>query len=114
MTRDSMINQLRVFHFVSGVLSNQQNDPLCSKCLSFAKSVETVTNNFIRFKTVFAAEKSSFSEDSRELFADVSEKLTYIRQPEEPVGQKKAGNCKLPEGVCLPKVAAAVFEKIGG
>lgn len=35
MAQERIINQLRCFHFILGSLENQQNDPFCSKCLSF-------------------------------------------------------------------------------
>lgn len=95
-----------------GVLENQQKDPFCSNCMSFAKTVESTKDTFIKFEKTCTAEKRELANVLSVLFSHVYKKMSSIELPENPVGQKKAGNCKLPEGVCLPKAALAVHEKI--
>lgn len=114
MSHETMINHLRNFHYMLGVLENQQKDPFCGTCISFAKTVEGTKDSFIKFEKTCTAEKREIANVLSVLFSHVYKKMTSIELPETPVGQKKAGNCKLPEGVCLPKAALTAYEKIMG
>jgi hypothetical protein len=109
---DRLINYLRGVHFVFGVLNNQQDDPLCGNCLSFARTVEAAKEKFLSGeKTIL---KDDLPDEMRALFLDIYNMHTDIRIPDNPIGQKKAGSCKLPEGVCFSKAAMTVYEKISG
>lgn len=113
MKDETIINQLRAFHFLSGVLKNQQRDPLCSKCRAFEKVSETTMDNFIKCESNCRSKEKYLSKELSDLFRHVYDQLASIEHPDNPIGQKKAGNCKLPEGVCFTKAAVALNEKIG-
>ena len=38
--------------------------------------------------------------------------INGMQQPVHPVGQKKAGNCRLPEGVCFLKSSLAILQQV--
>jgi hypothetical protein len=38
--------------------------------------------------------------------------LEGIKPPENAVGQKKAGTCRMPEGVCFVKLSKLVWDKL--
>jgi len=46
------------------------------------------------------------------LLAEVRRTLLVLNPPEDAVGQKKAGNCRMPEGVCFVKYSKALSEKL--
>ena len=113
MRKETIINQLRAFHFLSGVLKNQQHDPLCGKCLAFEKVAETTMDNFIKCERDCRSGREHLSKELSDLFLRVYDKLASIEHPDNPMGQKKAGNCKLPEGLCFTKVAVLLHEAMG-
>jgi hypothetical protein len=106
------ITHLRGFHFAVGTIVNQENDPLCGSCVAFAKTAQAIIDSFIEFESAHAAERKKLPEEFSFLFDDVCDKLALIEQPEEPVRQKKEGNCKLPEGVCYCKAALALIQSV--
>src|SRR5271169_3336502 len=110
MSHERTIILLRGFHFAVGTMVNQENDPLCANCVAFAKTAQAIIDGFIEFESAHAAEKRKLPEEFAFLFDDVCDKLALIELPEEPVRQKKAGNCKLPEGVCFCKSALALLQ----
>ncbi len=71
-------------------------------------------DRFIKFETASTPERKKLPEEFSELFNDLYYMADSIQQPDNPVGQKKAGSCKLPEGVCFPKYAQAFMEKLKG
>jgi len=110
MSNSQTMTRLRGFHFGVGTMVNQENDPLCSSCVAFAKTAQAIIDGFIEFESEHASEKKKFPEEFSMLFDDVCDKLALIEQPEEPIRQKKAGNCKLPEGVCYCKSVLALVQ----
>jgi hypothetical protein len=46
------------------------------------------------------------------MMAETRTGLAAIPVPANPSGQKKAGNCKLPQGVCFIKESFALVRKI--
>jgi hypothetical protein len=110
MSDEDMINKMRGIHFVLGVLDNQQKDLFCGNCLSFAKTLESTDETFTKFAKFCTGEElpGVFCE----LLADARRKLDAIHVPEKPMGQKKEGNCKLPEGICFAKTAFVLCERV--
>jgi hypothetical protein len=113
MRNERIVNQLRAFHYLSGVLKNQQNDPLCGKCLAFEKVSNTTMDNFLKCESDCRSKREYFSEELPDLFRRVYDQLAAIQHPDELIGQKKAGKCKLPEGVCFTMAAVSLYEKMG-
>ncbi len=107
-----IMNQARGYAYLFGVLKNQQADPFCRSCNSFVKTLAAVKENLAKFEALHAGEVRDFPEELSRLFADAKGGLDAMKQPENPAGQKKAGNCKLPEGVCFIKSSLAIFQKV--
>ncbi len=112
MRNDKIINQLRAFHYLSGALKNQQDDPFCGKCLSFERVLNAAMDNFLECESNCRSNKEHLSKELSELLRGVYHQLASIRHPADPTGQKKAGNCKLPEGVCFTQAAVSFYEAI--
>jgi hypothetical protein len=94
------------------VLKNQQADTFCCSCNSFVNTLAAVREHLASFEAQHAEEIKNLPPEFSRLFADAKDGITQLRQPENPVRQKKAGNCKLPEGVCFTKSALAILQKI--
>jgi len=106
-------NEIRYHHYISGVLSRQQSDPFCGQCKAFVNSVAAVREEMNTFETAHLREIEALSQELRDLFAEAKKRLAEMNPPADAVGQKKAGNCKLPQGVCFVKLSKAIVEKIG-
>jgi len=111
MNQEKDLNRLRGFHFILGMMENQQHDSLCATCLSFAKSAETALSSFAEFEAAAGYITTDIHDELSSLLTDLSEKAARIRQPLNPVGQKETGNCKLPEGLCFSKAAMEIYAK---
>jgi hypothetical protein len=107
-----IMSQARRYTYLFGVLKNQQADPFCRSCNSFINTLTAVKENLAKFETQHDGEIKKFSWELSRLFADARNGIAVMNQPENPVGQKKAGNCKLPEGVCFTKSSLAILQKV--
>jgi hypothetical protein len=65
-----------------------------------------------QFEASHAAELRGLFPQASALLAEARSSLAGLVNTENPAGQKKAGNCKLPEGVCFVKVSRSLFEKV--
>lgn len=106
------LNRIRYYHFVTGVLANQQHDPLCSICKAFTNTVGEVRGGIGVFETSGALAASGMSAEHMSLLDDAKKLLADLHPIPDAVGQKKAGNCKLPQGVCFVKSSKALLESI--
>ena len=107
-----IMNQARSYAYLFGVLKNQQADPSCRSCNSFVNTVTVARESLAKFETRHEGEIKKLSEEFSRLFADAKSGIAAMKQPENPLGQKKAGNCKLPEGVCFTKTSLSILQKI--
>lgn len=107
-----LINQVRFYHFISGVLHNQQSDPLCSHCRAFANTAKRMKEKITELESVYAGQIQTLSEDMLHSLEETRERIGLIKAFEDAAGQKKAGNCKLNEGVCFIKLSKAILDKI--
>lgn len=112
MNRDALIVKLRGFHYALGILGNQQNDPLCCQCAAFARSAEAIIDSFIKFQEAHGSGRKKLPDEFAVLFSDIADKASVIEQPEDPMRQKKAGNCKLPHGVCFTKEINVFLQRL--
>ncbi len=55
---------------------------------------------------------ASLPAETAHLLKEASEGIATVRLPENAEGQKKAGKCKMPQGVCFIKLSKAILEKI--
>ncbi len=106
------MNQLRGFAYVLGVLRCQQADPVCRSCNSFVKTSAALKERIDTFERDHGGLLQNLSSDFSMLFSDTKNGLPMLRLPDNPSGQKKAGNCKMPEGVCFIKSSLAILQKI--
>jgi hypothetical protein len=104
------LNRIRYYHFVTGVLANQQHDPYCSICKAFTNSVREVRGGVDEFMHAQASELPGLLEEVSIMLADIKMMLADLHPVPDAVGQKKAGNCKLPQGVCFVKSSKALLE----
>lgn len=107
-----LINEIRYYHFISHVLEGQRTDPLCGICKAYANTVARVEEGFAELESAHAGEISSLPADMANLLAEIRTRMAAIAIPENSVGQKKAGNCVMPEGVCFIKISKAIAVKL--
>ncbi|GER93637.1 hypothetical protein A45J_1391 [hot springs metagenome] len=105
-------NRIRYYHYISGVFANQQLDPLCCKCKAFANSVRIVKDDIVEFERTQESNICCLPQELQRIFYDAKKTISILNPPMNAVGQKKAGNCKMPEGICFVKLSKAIIEKI--
>ncbi len=101
-------NTIRFYHYISAVLVNQQLDPLCCQCKPF-------TNTVARMRDAVAGQlydRGKLPDEMAALLDAARNRIDSIHASEDAIGQKTAGNCKMPEGVCLVKASKAILTKI--
>ena len=107
-----LLNRVRAYHYLAGVLANQQRDFFCHQCSAWNNTLNNIREAFKQFEADYAAELQALSSDAQALLAETRSRLASLANAPEPAGQKKAGNCKLPEGVCFVKISRAILEKV--
>ena len=107
-----LINQIRFYHFISGVLYHQQSDPLCSNCRAFANTAERMKENISELENVHVKKMHTLPGEMLHILEEAQHRIGRIKTFEDAVGQKKAGNCRLTEGVCFIKLSKAILDKI--
>ena len=107
-----LINEIRYYHFISGVLVHQQADPLCSKCKAFANTAERMKEAVSALESVHGDKMHTLSPDLLSLLGEARDRIERMKPPVDAVGQKKAGNCRMPEGVCFIKLPKSILDKI--
>jgi len=109
-----MVNNVRGYYYLSGVLMNQMRDPFCHACKAFVNTTTAARQGLTDFERSGGSEIRSLPNELQRIFADAKTALAGIVLPDNAVGQKKAGNCKLPEGVCFVKSARALLQNLSG
>lgn len=109
MEREKVVlNKIRAFYFIAGVLKHQEEDPRCAVCKSRKEVAEEVMEIFQGLK------KEIGVEEVPEIFKSKFEKteaiLSSLKLPEKPIPQRKEGNCHFPDKECLVKEAFEIFE----
>lgn len=107
-----LLNHIRAYHYLAGVLTNQQRDLFCGKCSAWNNSLNNIREQLAKFETEHGSEIRGLSPEAGTLFSDARGRLANLATVADPTGQKKAGNCKLPQGVCFVKHSLAIMEKI--
>jgi hypothetical protein len=107
-----ILNQIRAYHYLAGVLTNQQRDFFCGQCSAWNNTLNNIREALKQFEAAHATELRSLSPEAAALLAEARTRLAGLVNAAEPAGQKKAGKCKLPEGVCFVKVSRAILEKV--
>lgn len=103
----AVMNQVRGFLYVAGVLKSQTADSLCRECNSFA-----TVHGALKDAVAAFAPQTGASEEAAGLLARAKAAVAELRPPAQPKKQKKEGNCKLPEGVCFVKYSLGILQKV--
>ncbi len=107
-----LLNQVRAYHYLVGVLTNQRDDLFCHTCSAWNNTLNNTREALKQFEAEHAAELCALSQEVVTLLTETRSRLAGLANAANPAGQKKAGNCKLPEGVCFVKVSRALLEKV--
>jgi hypothetical protein len=107
-----IVNQIRFFHCMAGVLATQQGDPLCGKCKAHANTVSAMADGMSALDREHQKEFNSLPEDIKQLLEEARARISAMRPFEDTVGQKKAGNCTMPQGVCFIKSSKAILSRL--
>jgi len=110
--KESLSNKIRFYHYASGVLITQTEDPLCSKCKALTNTTRAVREGFREFEQKHTGELVDIDDELRLVLAKTRKSLAELISPENAQGQKKAGKCKMPEGVCFIKSSKSILDKI--
>jgi hypothetical protein len=107
-----LINRIRFYSYIAALLEGQQRDPLCGICKAFSNTADRMKTDFYELDRHHETEIGALPEQLRQMVADTRVRLRKLVIPENAIGQKKAGNCRMPEGVCFIKFSKSLFEKI--
>ena len=105
------INMLRVMSYIFNILSYLQDEPLCSRCDSFAKSIETAKKRFLSLEKSVNKNRAAHG-DIRRLFLNIYTVLAGLTIPDNTLKQDETGNCTMPSGFCLATSALRLYEDI--
>jgi hypothetical protein len=107
-----LMNQVRGYKYLLGVLKSQQKDPYCNACSAFANTLKAARENFARLEAEHADALKALEPGFGMMLVETREGLSTLQGPADPSGQKKAGNCKLPQGMCFIKASFAFVQQI--
>ncbi|MEK6745044.1 MAG: hypothetical protein AABZ15_15625 [Nitrospirota bacterium] len=107
-----LLNQVRGHHFMLGVFKNQQQDPYCSACSAFANTLKAARESVAKLEAEHSDAFKALSPEYGSMMAETRTGLSILQGPADPSGQKRAGNCKLPQGVCFIKASFALVQQI--
>jgi hypothetical protein len=107
-----LMNQVRGYHFLLGVFRNQQKDPYCNVCSAFANTLRAARETFATFESEHNEALKVLTPEFGGMLAGTRAGLSTLQSPTDPSGQKKAGNCKLPQGMCFIKASFAFVQQI--
>ena len=107
-----LLNQVRGHHFLLGAFRSRQKDPYCSTCSAFANTLKAAQESFARLEAGHGDALKTLSPQFGAMMTETRTGLSMLQGPADPSGQKKAGNCKLPQGVCFIKASFALVQQI--
>jgi len=107
MMEIEIINRIRGLGFMAGVLERQSREPLCSRCISYALTVDESREALEELNASLSSggPPSGFEP----VLTEASETIMGVPVPAEPEKQRKAGRCQLPEKACFVKRARKIF-----
>ena len=107
-----LLNHIRAYHYLAGVLTNQQHDLYCGKCSAWNNTLNNICEALKQFEADRAAGLGGLSPAATALISETRSRLSGLANVADPAGQKKSGNCKLPQGVCFVKHSLGILEKV--
>lgn len=105
-------NQIRGYAYLFNVLRGQQGDLFCGKCKAFMNTAAAARLDLAAFEQENAAGMEALPGELQRLLAEAKMVSAGLVLVENASGQKKAGNCKLPEGVCFVKSGRALLKSL--
>ena len=109
-----LLKQVRAYHYLAQVLSHQQQDLFCGRCSAWNNTLANTRKAFGQFELAQAAGFGALSPEANALVAETRLRLNNLADAADPSGQKKAGNCTLPKGVCFVKGSRNLLEQATG
>ncbi len=107
-----LLNQVRGHHFLLGVFRSRQEDPYCGVCSAFANTLKAAQESLAKLEAENVEMLIALAPEFAGMLAEARSGLLALESPAQPSGQKKAGNCKLPQGVCFIKASFALVQQI--
>ncbi|HYQ47725.1 MAG TPA: hypothetical protein VEP69_01555 [Thermodesulfovibrionales bacterium] len=107
------ITEIRYYHFMAGVLAQQQQDPFCNRCRAFTNCVRLIREGIAELEEQRTPEIGTLPEEQSLLLIAARKALSGLQPDPDAIGQKKAGNCRLPEGICFVKLSKALKNSMG-
>jgi hypothetical protein len=107
-----LINHIRFYHFISAVLENQQADPLCRECKALVNSVRAMREGLDAIKNEHHIALESVPKETLYLYEEAIIRIGLLKTSEKAIGQKSAGNCRMPKGVCFAKSSKGMLKTI--
>ena len=107
----TLVNSIRACSFLARVFQNQQQDPFCGNCKAWVNSVNAVREKIERIEHEPSPDRAVLSLELEQLFRDARGILAELVLPPDAPGQKRAGKCLMPPGVCFVKSSLAILEK---
>jgi hypothetical protein len=107
-----LVDQIRFYHYISAVLANQQADPLCGACRAFSNTLAALREELAELEHEHSDKSCCLPGETTHLLEEARSRIFSIKISGDATGQKKAGNCKMPEGVCFIKTSKAILNKI--
>jgi hypothetical protein len=105
-------NHIRAYQYLASVLTSQQRDLFCGQCSAWNNTLNNTREALKQFEAEHAVVLGNLSPEATALLTETRSRLAGLSNSANPAGQKKAGNCKLPEGVCFVKASRSLMEKI--
>ena len=97
---------------MSGVFETQLADTLCKECKALANSFRDVRNNLNRIKNEQDGTLHTMPKEVKSLYEEAITRIGLLRTPGKTEGQKTAGNCKMPKGVCFVKSSKGILKSL--
>lgn len=103
MSELDTINKIRGLGFFAGIVERQGREPLCSKCISYALSLEVARQALAGVKDTKEAG------DFEGVLREAAEIINSAKVAEEPIKQRKVSACQLPDKACFVKKSRRLF-----
>jgi hypothetical protein len=107
MDEKEAVNRIRGLGFMAGVLEQQGKEPLCSRCISYAITINESRDAITELKGLVAPDLVPKKFDR--LFQEADKAIMALSVPAEPERQRKSGRCHLPDKACFVKKARMLF-----
>jgi len=96
-----LMNQVRGYKYLLGVLKSQQTDPYCSACSAFANTLKTARENFAKLEAEQADALKALEPGFGMMLVDTQEGLSTLLGPADPSGTEKGWQLQASPGHML-------------